>query len=135
MRALSCSTPTLQRRLRLGEGVVEKNVQDSRRRIWQEAAERRFATLMELNVWLEQRCRAPWSELRHPQHEQLSVAEMLEHEQSHLIALTLDRRPLNRRALEPSRVPGLLDAALWLRTTSPSSTSVLVPSAILRQRR
>jgi transposase len=58
------------------KGVVEKNVQDSRRRIWQEAAERRFATLMELNVWLEQRCRALWSELRHPQHEQLSVAEM-----------------------------------------------------------
>ena len=69
------------------KGVVEKNVQDSRRRIWQEAAERRFGTLMELNVWLEQRCRALWSELRHPQHEQLSVAEMLEHEQSHLMPM------------------------------------------------
>ena len=53
--------------------MVEKNVQDSRRRIWQEAAERRFATLMKLNAWLEQRCRALWRELRHPQHEQLFV--------------------------------------------------------------
>jgi transposase len=39
------------------KGVVEKNVQDSRRRIWQEAAERRFGSLVELNAWLEQRCR------------------------------------------------------------------------------
>ena len=69
------------------KGVVEKNVQDSRRRIWQEAAERRFGTLMELNAWLEQRCRALWSELRHPEHGQLSVAEMLEHEQSYLMPM------------------------------------------------
>jgi transposase len=69
------------------KGVVEKNVQDSRRRIWQEAAERRFGTLMELNAWLEQRCRALWSELRHPEHAQLSVAEMLEHEQSYLMPM------------------------------------------------
>ena len=69
------------------KGVVEKNVQDSRRRIWQEAAERRFGSLVELNAWLEQRCRALWSELRHPEHGQLSVAEMLEHEQSYLMPM------------------------------------------------
>ena len=69
------------------KGVVEKNVQDSRRRIWQEAAERRFGTLMELNTWLEQRCRSLWGELRHPEHAQLSVAEMLEHEQSYLMPM------------------------------------------------
>jgi hypothetical protein len=69
------------------KGVVEKNVQDSRRRIWQEAAERCFGSLVELNAWLEQRCRALWSELRHPEHGQLSVAEMLEHEQSYLMPM------------------------------------------------
>jgi len=69
------------------KGVVEKNVQDSRRRIWQEASTRRFGSLIELNAWLEQRCRVLWSELRHPEHAQLSVAEMLEHEQSYLMPM------------------------------------------------
>lgn len=69
------------------KGVVEKNVQDSRRRIWQQAAERRFGSLVELNVWLAERCRALWSEVRHPAHEQFSVAELLEHEQGHLMPM------------------------------------------------
>jgi transposase len=69
------------------KGVVEKNVQDSRRRIWQEAAARRFGSLVELNVWIAERCRALWSELRHPEHEQFSVAELLEHEQAHLMPM------------------------------------------------
>ena len=34
------------------KGVVEKNVQDSRRRIWIEAASRRFGSFAELNAWL-----------------------------------------------------------------------------------
>lgn len=43
------------------KGVVEKNVQDSRRRISQEAAiERRFGSMAELNAWLGDRCRALW---------------------------------------------------------------------------
>jgi transposase len=67
------------------KGVVEKNVQDSRRRIWQEAAQRRFGTLVELNAWLSERLRALWSEIRHPEHAQFSIAEMLEHEQTHLM--------------------------------------------------
>lgn len=69
------------------KGVVEKNVQDSRRRIWQEAAARRFGSLVELNVWIAERCRALWSEVRHPEHEQFSVAELLEHEQAHLMPM------------------------------------------------
>jgi len=69
------------------KGVVEKNVQDSRRRIWQEAAARRFGSLVELNVWIAERCRVLWSELRHPEHEQFSVAELLEHEQAHLMPM------------------------------------------------
>jgi transposase len=38
------------------KGVVEKNVQDSRRRIWQEAGRLRFSSFAELNTWLLARC-------------------------------------------------------------------------------
>ena len=69
------------------KGVVEKNVQDSRRRIWQEAGTRRFGSFTELNVWLGERCRALWSEIRHPEYKQFSVAEMLEQEQLHLMPM------------------------------------------------
>ncbi|MFN4102655.1 MAG: IS21 family transposase, partial [Pararhodobacter sp.] len=34
------------------KGVVEKNVQDSRSRIWQEAAKQRFSSFTALNAWL-----------------------------------------------------------------------------------
>ena len=67
------------------KGVVEKNVQDSRRRIWIEAGKRRFGSITELNAWPGARCRALWDEVRHPEHGQLSVAEMLEHERPHLM--------------------------------------------------
>ena len=60
------------------KGVVEKNVQDSRRRIWLDAQKHRFGSFTELNVWLGERCRSLWSELRHPEHKPFSVAEMLE---------------------------------------------------------
>ena len=40
------------------KGVVEKNVQDSRRRIWQEAGTLRFGSFGELNTWLQARCQA-----------------------------------------------------------------------------
>jgi len=66
------------------KGVVEKNVQDSRRRIWIEAGKRRFGSFVELNAWLAARCRALWDDVRHPEHSQFSVAEMLEHERPHL---------------------------------------------------
>ena len=39
------------------KGVVEKNVQDCRRRIWLEAQQRIFSSFVELNLWLGQRCR------------------------------------------------------------------------------
>ena len=45
------------------KGQVEKNVQDARHRLWQPTP--RFATLPDLNDWLEQRCRALWAELSH----------------------------------------------------------------------
>ncbi len=69
------------------KGVVEKNVQDSRRRIWIDAGKRRFGSFVELNVWLADRCRALWAEVRHPEHGQFSVAEMLEHERAQLMPM------------------------------------------------
>ena len=45
------------------KGVVEKNVQDSRRRIWIEAGQQRFGSFVELNAWLGDRCRALWDEV------------------------------------------------------------------------
>lgn len=69
------------------KGVVEKNVQDSRRRIWQEAGQRCFGGFAELNAWLLERCRQVWQEIRHPDQSEFSVAEMLEHEQSVLMPM------------------------------------------------
>jgi len=47
------------------KGQIEKNVQDSRHRIWQGAPA--FENLDVLNAWLEQRCLTLWQELRHPE--------------------------------------------------------------------
>ncbi len=68
------------------KGVVEKNVQDSRRRLWQDAAKERFGSFTELNLWLLGRCRALWQELKHPEYN-LTLAEMLEQEQSQLMPM------------------------------------------------
>jgi transposase len=67
------------------KGVVEKNVQDSRRRIWIEAGTRRFGSFIELNTWLGERCRSLWSDTTHPVHKQFTVAEMLELERPYLM--------------------------------------------------
>ena len=69
------------------KGVVEKNVQDSRRRIWLSAQDQRFGSFAELNVWLGERCRALWNELRHPEHKLFSVADMLEQEQAEIMPM------------------------------------------------
>ena len=39
------------------KGRVEKSVQDSRRRIWIDAAKQRFGSFVELNAWIADRCR------------------------------------------------------------------------------
>jgi transposase len=83
------------------KGVIEKNVQDSRRRIWIEAAKQRFGSFVELNAWLADRCRALWQEVRHPEHEQFSVAEMLEHERPHLMPMP---EPFDGYVENPARV-------------------------------
>jgi hypothetical protein len=69
------------------KGVVEKNVQDSRRRIWIEAGTRRFGSFTELNAWLGERCRSIWADTQHPVHKQFTVAEMLELEKGHLMSM------------------------------------------------
>jgi transposase len=83
------------------KGVVEKNVQDSRRRIWIEAGKRRFGSFAELNAWLGDRCRALWEDVRHPEHSQFSVAEMLEHERPHLMPVP---EPFDGYVEKPARV-------------------------------
>ncbi len=45
------------------KGQVEKNVRDARHRLWQQAPS--FATLDELNDWLELRCKSLWSGINH----------------------------------------------------------------------
>jgi transposase len=83
------------------KGVVEKNVQDSRRRVWIEARTLRFGSLAELNAWLANRCRALWEEIRHPEHRHFSVAEMLEHERAQLMPMP---EPFDGYVEKPARV-------------------------------
>ena len=83
------------------KGVVEKNVQDSRRRIWIDAGQQRFGSFVELNAWLGGRCRALWDEVRHPEHEQFSVAEMLDNERPHLMPMP---EPFDGYVENPARV-------------------------------
>ncbi|AYH41791.1 IS21 family transposase [Azoarcus sp. DN11] len=69
------------------KGVVEKNVQDSRRRLWHEALQRRFCSFTELNAWLEVRCQALWSELAFPDAEHLTIADALALERDALMPM------------------------------------------------
>jgi len=73
----------------------------SRRRIWIEAAKQRWGSFAELNAWLGQRCKALWDEVRHPEHDQFSVAEMLEHERAHLMPMPT---PFDGYVEKPARV-------------------------------
>jgi transposase len=68
------------------KGVVEKNVQDSRRRVWLDAKAQHFGSFDELNRWLEARCRALWSEVQHPD-AGITVADALEQEQLYLMPM------------------------------------------------
>ena len=83
------------------KGVVEKNVQDSRRRIWIEAQTRQFASFAELNAWLGERCHALWGELRHPEYPALSVADVLEQEQLQMMPMPT---PFDGYVERPARV-------------------------------
>lgn len=71
------------------KGVVEKNVQNSRRHIGIDAKARRLGSFGELNVWLEIRCRALWAEIEHPEYSGITVAEVLEQERMYLMPCPL----------------------------------------------
>lgn len=64
------------------KGGVEKNGQDSGRRIGLDAQSRQFGSFAELNAGLGERCRAVGSELRPPEYKEFSVAEMLDQERA-----------------------------------------------------
>jgi transposase len=83
------------------KGIVEKNVQDRRRSIWREASERRWEGLDELNAWLAQACRAAWNELHHPEWRELTVADLWQDEQAHLLPCP---RPFDGYVEQPARV-------------------------------
>ena len=83
------------------KGIIEKNVQDSRRRIWQEAQNRKFGSFAELNAWLGEQCRALWSELRHPEHKAFCLAEMLEQERADMMPMST---PFDGYVEKPARV-------------------------------
>ena len=79
-------------------------MQDSRRRSWIDAAKQRFGSFVELMAWLGERCRALWQEIRHPEHDQFSVAEMLEHERPHLMPMPMPMpAPLAGYVEKPAR--------------------------------
>lgn len=65
------------------KGQIEKNVQDSRRRLWQLAP--RFDSLADVNAWLQTRCVELWHDIRHPELPSMSVAEVWAQEQSQLM--------------------------------------------------
>jgi transposase len=83
------------------KGIVEKNVQDSRRRIWLDARNRQFASFTELNAWLSERCRSLWHSLRHPEFKEFSIAEMLEQEQAEMMPMPA---PFDGYVEKPARV-------------------------------
>jgi transposase len=69
------------------KGIVEKNVQDSRRRIWLDASQQCFASFADLNAWLDTRCRQLWTELPWPERQGVTLQEALELEQPALMPM------------------------------------------------
>lgn len=65
------------------KGRIEKNVQDSRHRLWHNAPN--FASLVELNDWLERRCVELWSELTHPEDKEHRIVELWSEERPELM--------------------------------------------------
>ncbi len=68
------------------KGQIEKNVRDSRHRIWNQLPA--FGSLAELNDWLQQRCVSLWSEIAHPEQTDRLVAEVYAEERLCLMALS-----------------------------------------------
>jgi transposase len=109
------------------KGRVEKNVQDSRRRVGIEASKQRFGSFDELNAWLAARCRALWQEIRHPEHSQFSVAEMLEHELPHLMPMP---EPFDGYVENPARVSSTCLVTVLLRRAGGDRVMAQVLAAV-----
>ncbi|MEZ5539233.1 MAG: IS21 family transposase [Pseudomonadales bacterium] len=85
------------------KGVVEKNVQDRRRQIWHAVLQRHWNSLAELNAWVAQECRAAQQDMRHPDWPDMTLLEVLEHEQPHLMP---SPKPFDGYVEHPARVTG-----------------------------
>ena len=83
------------------KGIVEKNVQDRRRQIWNTATDQRWATLADLNVWLAERCEAAWEGMAHPEWPAMTVAEVLQDERLQLMPYP---KPFDGYVEQPVRV-------------------------------
>ena len=83
------------------KGIVEKNVQDRRRQIWQAASQQRWPDLETLNHWLAEQCRQAWQDMRHPDWPALTIAELLEDEQLQMMP---NPRPFDGYIEQPVRV-------------------------------
>jgi hypothetical protein len=83
------------------KGIVEKNVQDRRRGVLREAAERHWTSLAELNDWLQIACKTSWSELAHPQWPELTIADVWQDEVARLMPCP---RPFDGYVEQPVRV-------------------------------
>jgi transposase len=68
------------------KGQVEKNVRDARHRLWIEAPA--MPSLEALNEWLEQRCKAFWQTLPHPELPRRTIAEVMRDELPELMPAT-----------------------------------------------
>ncbi len=86
------------------KGRVEKNVQDSRRRIWQQTHDEQFGNFGELNQWLATKCNEA-RDAPHPEHPAMSIADAWELEQPHLMPM-------------PARFDGYVEAPLRVSSTS-----------------
>lgn len=69
------------------KGIVEKNVQDRRRQIWAQIADRRWASFAQLNDWLGQRCQQAWATMAHPEWPAMTVADVLQDERLQLMPM------------------------------------------------
>lgn len=80
------------------KGQVEKNVQDTRRRIWQKIPS--HASLDSLNRWLTEHCQALWHEIKHPTLP-LSIFEVWQQERPTLMPMG---QPFDGYVEQPKRV-------------------------------
>ena len=70
------------------KGQVEKVVQDARNGLWQLAP--RFASLSELNSWLEEQCKNEWQKTKHVEYSDRTIADVWLEEKRQLMTKPAD---------------------------------------------